>query len=534
MHHHTDIGRWMQTENLDPNWDQRAEFALAPVAKSLAVVDVGCGQQSVKRIAQPSRYLGIDVVTRDSSTYVIDLNSEPLSNDVFKNHELVTAFGLIEYLNDPSLIFKGIADEGLCFVLSYKILREGDTVDRRSQGWINDYTASELKHELEHAGLTIVHETFFDKSEIIIYATPRGYLFPWAEGPNPPRPKKKRIILSGFFGRGNCGDEALLQSAYQIFSPHFDITISVDLTGSFDGFWNWFPYNQCEIIHQCNNSIENQYSAYILCGGGLPIGFAANQIMAARFNDVKTYCFSVDPPDISSLRDSDRKFVVDSYYGSFNRIHFRTPLQIELPSLSSRIATNGDLALLLEPDSSDLAPMGDTVLITLREWAIGEIQPEYVGAVLRAVAQIKMAGLKPVWFPFAPEDTRFINELKIASICEILESWWNPRRAMEYIEKAAGTLSIGRLHPLIFAAKVKGNAASFNITVAGGLGISPGKISNICRLLEIPQLIDFAQLDDWIQATKAGGQALKTPDPKMIEALISHSNRITEEILDEY
>jgi hypothetical protein len=529
----TDIDRWKNAERLDPNWDRRAEFALAPIAKGLAVVDIGCGLQAVRRISQASTYLGIDVVARDPKTHVIDLNTEQLPTTVLHGHELVTAFGLIEYLEDPQQLLQSISDAGLSLVLSYKVLRNGDTVDRRSQGWINDYSANEIKNAVEAAGLTIVHENYFDKTEIVLYAAPKGYLFPWEAGLNPPHKQKKRIVLAGFFGRGNCGDEALLQSAYQAFAPDFDITISVDLTGSFNGFWDWYPYNQSEIIHQCDNSIGNRYSAYIVCGGGLPIGFVENQIMSARMSGVKTYCLSVDPPSESSLSNNIRRSVVDCYYGSFDQIHFRTPLKFPLSSLESRITMNGDLALLLEPDACGLEPMPDTVLITLREWSLSDIHPEYVGAVLRTVAQVKMAGLKPIWFPFAPEDTRFLKELKIDSICEVLESWWNPMRAMEYIASAAGTLSIGRLHPLIFSAKAGGNAASFEINTTGRLGPNQGKIDNICQMLGIRQIIDFTQLEAWLQEAKSGTQNAKMLDPVIIESLNASIIRIREEVLNE-
>lgn len=39
---------------------------------------------------------------------------------------------------------------------------------------------------------------------------------------------KPQVVLSGFFGRGNCGDEALLQAQYEWLSPCYDIVISVD------------------------------------------------------------------------------------------------------------------------------------------------------------------------------------------------------------------------------------------------------------------------------------------------------------------
>ena len=52
---------------------------------------------------------------------------------------------------------------------------------------------------------------------------------------------KPQVVLSGFFGRGNCGDEALLQTQYEWLSPHYDVVISVDERGAYDGFGTGIP-----------------------------------------------------------------------------------------------------------------------------------------------------------------------------------------------------------------------------------------------------------------------------------------------------
>ena len=104
---------------------------------------------------------------------------------------------------------------------------------------------------------------------------------------------KKKILLGGFWGRGNCGDEAMLQCQYEFFRDKYEIGILVDEYGAYDQFWNWYPYNLClplhhqgSIDHFCSDAI----AALHIGGGGLSAGFLANQALKAMYqNDLPSF-----------------------------------------------------------------------------------------------------------------------------------------------------------------------------------------------------------------------------------------------------
>jgi hypothetical protein len=56
--------------------------------------------------------------------------------------------------------------------------------------------------------------------------------------------------------------------------------------------------------------------------------------------------------------------------------------------------------------------------------------------------------------PFCPEDERFLDRLPSAARQQREIHWWNPRRMQREIAAADLVVSVGRLHPLVFAANV--------------------------------------------------------------------------------
>ncbi|WP_398464751.1 hypothetical protein, partial [Tardiphaga sp.] len=74
--------------------------------------------------------------------------------------------------------------------------------------------------------------------------------FDTSDSPNPPR----TLVVVGFYGRGNSGDEAILQCIFEAFQDLFEIRIAVDGHGAYGGFWDWYPYTQSQVIHQTNVS----------------------------------------------------------------------------------------------------------------------------------------------------------------------------------------------------------------------------------------------------------------------------------------
>ncbi|MFM7245508.1 MAG: polysaccharide pyruvyl transferase family protein [Planctomycetaceae bacterium] len=268
------------------------------------------------------------------------------------------------------------------------------------------------------------------------------------------------IVLSGFFGRGNCGDEAILQAQYELLEPRFTVVISVDERGAYDGFWNWYPYDRCRIVHQANLGVlaEPEVVGIHVGGGGLPHGFNAAQVVHARSLDKPAFLTGVDahPP-----RSSAAAGAMGSYLGLFDQISVRSAAAWStMSSLAPGCHQGTDWAVGLPTDGPAFGTRSDDVLVTIREFPEEFVTARYVDALAELIAILAGSHERVVALPFCPEDERFLDRLAPAASLPREVHWWNPRGMQRCIAAARRVVSVGRLHPLVFAANV-GTPAAF-------------------------------------------------------------------------
>ncbi len=281
------------------------------------------------------------------------------------------------------------------------------------------------------------------------------------------RRNRPTIVLSGFFGRGNCGDEAILQAQYEALSPEFDIVISVDERGAYDGFWNWYPYDRCRIVHQANLSVlaDPAIVGIHVGGGGLPHGFNAAQVVYARSLD-KLACLS--GVDAAPARSPAAAQAIASYVRLFSKVILRSEASWNtMARLAQNSQRGADWAVGFPTDGAEegIEQSGD-VVVTIREFPDEFISSRYLSDVAELFRILAGGHRRVVLLPFCPEDERFLDRLPPAARLHREIHWWNPRRVQRCIATASRVVSLGRLHPLIFAANV-GTPAAFAEPLAG-------------------------------------------------------------------
>jgi polysaccharide pyruvyl transferase WcaK-like protein len=263
------------------------------------------------------------------------------------------------------------------------------------------------------------------------------------------------LILSGFFGRGNCGDEALLQAQFEQFSTDYDIVVSVDERGAYDGFWNWYPYNHCRIVHQGNLGIvtEEQVAGLHVGGGGLPHGFNAAQVVRARSYDKPAFLTGVDAAAPVSPRAAA---AVADYLKLFDFVSLRSTGSFEtMRNMRPDCHLGADWALALPTDGPRPVPRTGSVVLTIREFPPELLSSAYLSSLERLIGGLQERYGKVVLLPFCPEDERFLDHLPSAEELHREIHWWNPRRVQREIAAAELVVSLGRFHPLVFAGNVE-------------------------------------------------------------------------------
>jgi hypothetical protein len=301
---------------------------------------------------------------------------------------------------------------------------------------------------------------------------------------------RRTLMVAGFLGRGNCGDEAMFQVIYEHFAPQFDIIASVDQHGAYPGFWDWYPYNACRIVHQIDTAVLEHgrgVAGLIVGGGGLGFGFAANQVIAARCFGVPRAFAGTDLPKTAHLQTPVGLRTAADYLALFDYVGIRTGSGVErAQTLGLSVDHAADWALGLPHDGAEEEQAAGDIAIVLREYPAAMVPAAYVGTVRGLLDGLTARGWRPFLLPFSPEDERFLAEHGVAELAPVRRCWWNARRMKQVIADAAGLISVGRLHPLIFAASTRTRVAALEPPVAQSAGMPPTpKIADMCAELGI-------------------------------------------------
>ena len=462
---------------MSPKWVERAAFVASLLPEGLAIVDIGCGAMHLERLARPRRYTPIDRHVWDDRTRVIDLSRKPIPAEWLEGCELAALLGVLEYLADPRPLLSAVAAANCAVAVSYTPTDTGQSVAAR-EVFKSHLTTAEFEAMLAEAGLQIARKFNYGAVQRIYLCHPVGRAPEWLAEPSDFRSvaadQKPTLVVAGFYARGNCGDEALLQCIYEAMQPHFDVLISLDEHGAYPGYWDWYPYNQLPRTHQTNlgfSKWSKQLAGLLVGGGGLPYGFGANQAVQARLAGAATALAGVDFTPRTGARggtgqDAERAMAAIRQYAEL--FDFRAPRTESAVTSAAQVGLQyfhgGDWALKLPTDTDSSVEKNDRrALLVLRETAPKFVAYEFGQEIEQLIAALEQRGYEPQFLPFSPEDERFLAQIGLQHRIPVIRSWWNPRRAKQWIASSGLVLSLGRLHPLIFA-------ATTGVPVAGILG----------------------------------------------------------------
>lgn len=365
------------------------------------------------------------------------------------------------------------------------------------------------------SGLVVTGRAGAGSSVLLRLECPRA---PVATSVNPPQTARAIVVIAGFYGRGNCGDEALFQTIYETFAPDFDVIVAVDSFGAVEGFQHWYPYNRCEIRHQCDLDLFDEgrpIVAMMIGGGGLAVGFAANLVFEARARGIPTFISGVDLPglDMPGCDPPDRRVVrgrqvidagqMKAYLSGFSQVMVRTHHGLDIcRQLGVEAEYGADWAIrLIQDEAEDVSDSGRRALIVLREFPLHLVPYSYVLEIQALVEGLKAQGWQPAFLPFCPEDARNAAELDLNALAPTLEHWWNPRRVKQLISASGLVIGVGRLHPLIFAASL--GVPTFSLVPPLRLPSGRKSITKIDAICADWGLTQFASVPDLLAGTAA-------------------------------
>jgi hypothetical protein len=264
--------------------------------------------------------------------------------------------------------------------------------------------------------------------------------------PAPAIVRRRKIVLCGFFGRGNAGDEAFLHVQHALLSPHFDIAIAVEQAGAHRRFRKWYPYSNTEVwnFDEVNRVYDRDVLGINIGGGSLPFASHGHFLLSALDAGKKTLITGVDS---SARADADATDIRPDIYSRLSYFSVRNKKSLKLLRAADiKVEHGADWALGLQSDGSVSKQLD--IVITLRGFSKPTLQH---GSKVRALHKFfKSKGRRVTWVPFAPEDSLYLKFCGIFGP-SVLHLWHDPRKALAAIERSNLTISVGRLHTLIFS-----------------------------------------------------------------------------------
>lgn len=332
-------------------------------------------------------------------------------------------------------------------------------------------------------------------------------------------PRGKPLLgILGFLGRGNSGDEAILQCIYETFVARFDIVLVVDEREARDGYWNWYPYSECQRVHIGDiHFFEKRLAGLLVGGGGLGLGYGAAQVLVAKGAGTPVALAGVDHPhDVhASLAFAA---ATHTYLKLFDFVAMRSARAVAYAALDGVSVFHGaDWALKLQADTSPEArPARQRALVVLREFSEQVVDAVYYRAQIeRLLTGLAARGLQPAFMAFCPEDEQFLERMDLTGAGPLLTHWWNPRRQKQEIRNSGLLISVGRLHPVIYAAACGTPSMQLQPPLADGRSaFSFGKMIDMADELGIPY---FAEIDAAIDRLP-GEPAMKRAERTHIDA----------------
>lgn len=260
--------------------------------------------------------------------------------------------------------------------------------------------------------------------------------------------KRHKIVLCGFFGRGNAGDEAFLHTQYELLKDEFDIVIAVeDGGGLHPDFMSWDPYRTSEVWSHSEFARVFGSSDIVgvnVGGGSLPFGYGA-PFMLSAIDAGK--CATLTGVDLAI--NTKRKGGGDFRRGFFD---FLDLVAVRFKSHYANLKRNGvpvlrgaDWAVGLKPRDSF---QNIDVLITIR--GFGGATQSHLDTYRGIAWFYEQQGRNVKYLPFALEDEVVLDQMEIPA--DRRESHWHdPRTVLSVVAGANLVVSVGRLHALIFA-----------------------------------------------------------------------------------
>lgn len=160
----SDIGRWENATELFTDWNERTAILGNYILPNSDIIEFGAGNMFLKTfLSNYKSYTPSDIIKRSDETIVCDLNTE--INIDFSKYQVAVFSGVLEYVYDINRVFEIISKDINQVVISY-CCTDLVQLSREKNGWLSDYTKSDLEEIFTRHGFKIANYTEWRKQSL--------------------------------------------------------------------------------------------------------------------------------------------------------------------------------------------------------------------------------------------------------------------------------------------------------------------------------------------------------------------------------
>ena len=264
-----------------------------------------------------------------------------------------------------------------------------------------------------------------------------------------------RIQICGFYGFGNVGDEAILQSIMDQLGNH-EYIISTSLPYSHESFQNYSKITGKEI--RLHEDMRTDFDAYILGGGDLNWGYGWRQCLSIFSKNIPSMNYAVGYNKRWYYNEKFHKLYYE-FLKNFNVITVRDEPSLNLIreiSYGLNPILTFDPSILLKEEKFDECPTNKIVVFPRYgdgsisdeqqiEWLVNELKDVSNEVILIACAPKNDDGIDV--------DLNLCKQLRDKLVGSVIMdiSPFEPRKLKYLISQSKIVYSGGRYHPVIFA-----------------------------------------------------------------------------------
>lgn len=168
----TDLARWSEPSNLNPDWDERTRLIAGLVPDGASVIEFGAARLVLPRyLGSGCVYQPADLVKRSEDTLVVDLNGSLPALPGRYNYAVFS--GVLEYVADLNRIMRWLLHVADHVLFSYAVTDHLiDPITRRRNGWVNSLSDKDVHSIIEQCGMVLISKARWEGQFIYLCRTP--------------------------------------------------------------------------------------------------------------------------------------------------------------------------------------------------------------------------------------------------------------------------------------------------------------------------------------------------------------------------